>query len=286
MFCNYCGKKIENKDVFCCFCGKQLKEKNSTDLAYELFNFYTEGQFAEQVKQILNEYTQKGEKYPDRQDIFLKAIDLIGEPNTPKEKYIVAEAYLWSRYPFKLKGIEYGNKYISGELWKQNYEGYIVPKNAEDTLQNKKNIEISHFLHEIGLIYESEYRLEDALENYTEEIKLVPFWAIGYIDTVKVLIKLNRSDEALELLNSARKSKYYIPYSTKTYEWQTEQINNDFQDTIEKAIKDIEKKIEKNYKYKPKPSKCILERMYYENLSELQKKYLQEYIEKGLVIIK
>ena len=44
------------------------------------------------------------------------------------------------RYKFKLKGIEYGNKYICNELWKQSYEGNIVPKNAESIIQNKKNI--------------------------------------------------------------------------------------------------------------------------------------------------
>ncbi len=86
------------------------KKINNSQLAYELFNFDTEGQYSREVKKILKEFTRKGEEYPDRQDIFLKAIDLIGEPQTEKEKYIVAEAYLWSRYPFKLKGIEYRNK--------------------------------------------------------------------------------------------------------------------------------------------------------------------------------
>lgn len=256
---------------------------DNIELAYELFNFDTNSKYYKQVKRIFKEYTKANEQYPDRQDIFLKAIDIIGEPQTPKEKYIVAEAYLWSRYPFKLKGIEYGNKYINSELW--NYEHIKVPKNADNTTTNKKNIEISHFLHEIGLIYESEYNFDEAIKCYEREIKITPFFQFGYIDKAKALVKLNKKEEALELLKNTRNSKYYIPYSTKEYKWETEQISDDFKKSIENIINDIENKIKKNYKYRPRPSKCIWKRTYYNDLSELQKRYLEEYIKKGLVII-
>lgn len=260
------------------------KAINNEELAYEVLNFDENGQYAYEVKKILKELTEQGQKYPDRQDVFLKAIDIIGEPQTPKEKYIVAKAYLLSRYPFKLKGIEYGNKYINSELW--NYEYINVPKNTDNTIANKKNIEISHFLHEIGIIYESEYKLEEALKCYEKEIELTPFYQFGYIDKSKVLVKLDRKEEALELLKETRNSKYYAPYSTKMHKWETEQINGDFKYSIENNIKDIEKKIEKNYKYKTRPSKCIWEQSYYDKLSSLQKKYLEEYIENKIVIIK
>lgn len=263
-----------------------LKILDNTELAYQLFNFDTNGIYAREVRQILRNYTKRGEKEPDRQDVFLKAIDLIGEPQTPKEKYIVAEAYLWSRYPFKLKGIEYGNKYLSGELWEKACESWVVPKNATNNLETKRNIERYHFLQEIGKIYESEYLLEEALKNYKEGIKLVPFWSDGYTNSANVLVKLGRKEEALELLKRGRLSQYYKPYSTKVHEWETNQINNDFQNSIETGIKDIEKKIEKKYQYRPRPSKCVWEQSYYDRLSTLQKKYLQEFIEKELVTIK
>ncbi len=261
-----------------------LKKIDKSELAYEVLNFDKNGKYSYEVKKIFKELTKKGEKEVDRQDIFLKAIDLIGEPNTPKEKYIVAEAYLWSRYPFKLKGIEYGKKYISSELW--NYQYVKVPKNADNTIINKKNIQISQFLHEIGIIYESEYKLDEAIECYEKEIEITPFFQFGYIDKAKVLVKLGRPIEALELLKSTRSSKYYIPFSTKEYEWQTEQMDDGFKYAIEKNIKKIEHKIEKNYKYKSRPSKCIWEKSYYDELSDLQKKYLKEFIEKDLVTIK
>lgn len=260
-----------------------IRKIDKAELSYEVFNFNKNGQYSHEVKKILKEITKQGEEYPDRQDVFLKAIDIIGEPETPKEKYIVAEAYLWSRYPFKIKGIEYGNKYINSELW--NYEYCKVPKNVDNTISNKKNIDISHFLHEIGLIYESEYKLDEAFKCYEREIEITPFFQFGYIDKAKVLVKLNRLEEALELLKNTRNSKYYIPYSTKEYEWQTERMNDGFKYAIENNIKDIENKIKKNYKYKARPSKCKWEKTYYDKLSDLQKKYSQEYIEKGLVII-
>lgn len=257
---------------------------DNVELAYEIFNFNEDAKCSYEVKKILKELTRQGENYPDRQDVFLKVIDMIGEPQTSKEKYIVAEAYLQSRYPFKLKGIEYGNKYINSELW--NYKYIKVPKNVEDTIINRKNIDISHFLHEIGIIYESEYKLDEALKCYDKEIELTPFFQSGYIDKSKVLVKLNKKEEALELLKGTRSSKYYTPYSTKEYEWQTEQINDNFKYSIENNIKDIEKKIEKKYKYKTKHSECVWEQNYYDTLSNLQKKYLQEYIENKLITIK
>lgn len=246
------------------------KKIDNSQLAYELFNFDTEGQYSREVKKILKEFTRKGEEYPDRQDIFLKAIDLIGEPQTEKEKYIVAEAYLWSRAPFKLKGIEYGKKYLESELWKERYVYCNLPNNVENTLSNKKNVERAHFLHEIGIIYESQYMFKEALECYEKEIECIPFFQFGYIDKSKVLVKLDKKEEALDLLLFFRRSKY---------------CKDDCKDIIEDNITEIEKKIKKNYKYRPRPSDCKIEKEEYDQLSTLQKRYLEEYIKRGLVII-
>lgn len=239
------------------------KKIDNSQLAYEVFNFDTEGEYSREVKKILKQY-------PDRQDVFLKAIDLIGEPQTEKEKYIVAEAYLWSRAPFKLKGIEYGKKYLESELWKERYLYWDLPNNVENTLNNKKNVERTHFLHEIGIIYESQYSFKEALECYEKEIEYTPFFQFGYIDKSKVLVKLNRKEEALELLLAFRRSKY---------------CTDDCKDIVEDNIVEVQKKIDKNYKYKPRPSNCKIEKKDYDQLSLLQKRYLAEYIEKGLAII-
>lgn len=261
------------------------KRIDNAELAYELFNFNESGKYSHEVKNIMKEFTKKGENFPDRQDIFLKAIDLIGTTKTPKERFIVAKAYLWSRYPFKLKGIEKGNEYLNNELFKEEYETVAVPLNIDSTLENKKNIHIATILHEIASIYESEYKLEEALECYNQEIRLVPYFSMGFIDKAKLLARINKKEEALKLLKSTRESKYYRPFSTKEYEWQTEYIDDGFKTGIEKNIKEIEEKIEKNYKYKSRPLQCKFTREYYNNLSDLQKEYLQEYIEKNLVVI-
>ncbi len=257
----------------------KLKETYNIELAYKLFNYNTDGKYGKVVKRYI-------EKYTDRQDIFLKSIDLITDIDTPKSRYIRAKAYLWSRYPFKLKGIEYANEYITKELCSSLYMDIFVPKNVEQSEVTKKDIHISLILHEMGLIYESEYDFEKALECYNKQINLTPFFASSYIDKAKVLIKMDRIQEALNLLKSARLSKYYKPYSTKIYDWEEEQLNDDFKTSIELCIVDIEKKINKGYKYRARPSDCIWEKEYYDNLSDLQKKYLQEYIEQGVIKIK
>lgn len=235
------------------------KNIDNTELAYELVCFDECGKYRKEVKRILKEFTPKGELYPDRQDIFLKVIDIIGEPKTPKERYIVAEAYLWSRYPFKLKGIEYGNLYLNNLLWEE------ILENNED-----KNMHIFQFLQWIGKIYESEYKFEKALEYYNKEIKILPKFQVGYLDVSRILVKLDKKQEALDLLQEANKKK---------------DVDDIFKKIIEEEVEEVKRKIEKKYKYKPRPSKCKFEKEYYNNLSELQKKYLQEYINQGLVII-
>ena len=64
-------------------------------------------------------------------------------------------------------------------------------------------------MHEIGNIYESEYKFKEALECYEKEIQCTPFFQFGYIDASKVLVKLDKKEEALKLLLSTKKSKYY-----------------------------------------------------------------------------
>lgn len=257
----------------------KLKEMYNVELAYELINYFTDCKYGNIVKKYIK-------KYSDRQDIFLKAIDLISDIDSPKARYVKAQAYLWSRYPFKLKGIEYAKEYINKELCNELYINILVPQNVEQTEENQKNIHLFSILHEMAIVYQSEYKFDEALKCYDRTIKLTPFYGFAYVYKAKVLIKMDRIQEALSLLKSARLSKYYKPYSTKIYEWEEEQLNDDFKKSIESCIMDIEKKIAKGYKYKSRPSNCIWEKEYYDNLSDLQKKHLQEYIEQGLVKIK
>ena len=261
------------------------KTYNKAELAEEVFEFNTSGKYSNEVKRIIKEYTKTGEEYPDRQDMFLKAIDIIGEPNNEKELRIVAKAYLFSRYPFKLKGIEYGKEYLSGNLCKEEYLKWVVPLNVEENLEVRKKIEINYFLELIAKVYESEYKFSEALKCYYKMIEIAPFFSGGYIGASKNLVKIGNMDEAMQLLKDARKNKYYKPFSTKIYKWEKDIKNNDFKMSIEKEIEDIKKKIDKGYKYKPRPSKCTFKHDYYENLSDLQKKYLNEYIDNGLVTI-
>lgn len=256
---------------------------DKAELAYELFYFDEYGIYKRKVKNILKELTKKGEHYPDRQDVFLKAIDIIGNPITPKERYVVAKAYLWSRYPFKLKGIEYGNLYINNELWEDAFNNAGLQDNIDDNYENRKNIHIAEFLKEIGKIHESKYQFNEALECYTNEVKLCPYFAHTYIDLSNILVKLGRKEEALKLLENTRNSKYYKPFKIKT----TRDLDDSFKIVIEKQIKDIKEKIKRNYKYRPRPSKNkpSLTKNEYNNLNEIQKKYLQEYIDKELIII-
>lgn len=91
-------------------------------------------------------------QYPDRQAVLLKIIQLIGEPSTPQERYIVAKAYAWSRVKYRDKAIYYLNLYLANNI----YEGAYIHKhhNFYNTLEDEKKYHLSEMYNLLGTAYE------------------------------------------------------------------------------------------------------------------------------------
>lgn len=217
---------------------------NNSNLAEQLFNTQTLGKVIDnkylyQINAILKECTPPDSKFPERQQVLLKIIDLIGEPSTPKERFIVAKAYAWSRADYRKKSIHYLEMYLHNEL----YYG-AMRDNTPESLQSHLS-EMNDYL---AKAYIGEYDFEKALNIYQNMIKQFPNDVPSYIGKCEVLIKQNKLDECHKWLTESKK----LPYYKLNKNYGETEPENWFYFTINRLLKDVNDKINKGYKYRPR----------------------------------
>ena len=175
-----------------------------------------------------------------RQDVLDVIIKLCSEPKTAKQRYYLAMAYAWSNKEYRDKDIHYLHFYLDNEL-------YNV-KTEEQRLTHLSNI-----YRELANKYEQTYQFEEALKY----CRMSNDYILKYINGNKkngidssfmiptriyesqLLVKMNRLDEAIKVLNTSKDISIY-KYDTI------------FKDTIDNALEDLYKKKEKGYIYKPR----------------------------------
>lgn len=167
---------------------------DNTELAYQLFETQMLGgdvdkKYRYSVNKILKECTPNGDTYPGRQQVLLKIIELIGDPTTPKQRFIVAKAYAWSRAGYRDKAIYYLKLYLNNPLYK---EAYIHIKfNVDDTPEKSKLHHLSEMYGYLGKAYMGEYDFDNALSVYEYMISKFPEDPPAYMGKCEALIKKN-----------------------------------------------------------------------------------------------
>lgn len=220
---------------------------DNTELAQQLFNtqilgMSTSKKYQHHVNKILKQCTPKGDKYPERQQVLLKVIELIGEPNTSKERFIVAKAYAWSRADYRKQAIKYLNLYLNNELYNEAINTNNFP--SSQALQ----YHLSEMYGYLGKAYIGEYEFEKALSTYEYIINKFPNDSFAYIGKCEVLIKQNKLLECRDWLLQSQKLPFYKLNKTNG---KTEEENH-FHFTLNRLLKDVENKINKGYIYRPR----------------------------------
>lgn len=228
-----------------------LNITNNVELASQLFNTQMLGitidnKYKYQVNNILKECTPKGDKYPEKQQVLLKIIELIGEPKTPKERFLVAKSYAWSRANYRHQAIKYLELYLNNELCSEIIESY-----SSNSYQEGLKHHLSEMYDYLGKAYIGEYNFDKALLVYETLISKFPDNPPAYIGKCETLIKQNKLQECYQWLIECKKLSYY-KFNKKYIETSPE---NWFYFTINRLLQDTEEKIKKGYKYKPRKSK-------------------------------
>lgn len=202
---------------------------DNVELAYQLLlGDCTIPLYRSTINKLLKECTEQGQQYPDKQKILLKVIELTGNPDTPKQRFLLATAYAQSRVQYRVQAIHYLELYLSNSLW-------------EDAFVPSKKYHLKEMNEFLAKAYMGEYEFDKALEVYNYLINIIPDSPSPYMGKCEVLIKQNKLQECLVWLLNCKKLPYY-KFNQKYLETAPE---NWFYYTINRLTKDVELKIEK-----------------------------------------
>lgn len=220
---------------------------NNVDLAYDLFSTLGVGgelKYPKETERILQSTNS-------RQDVLNKIIDLVGEPNTPKERYIIAKAYSWSYASLSKEAIKYLELYLNNPLYEEYYantrhNNWFIshPDNLSDyeILFIEKRLHISEMYKYLGDKYLHEKMYNESFNSYKIALRNAPFYAHNWINIYKLYIQIKDYESARDILNKAKNSKYYKKY-IYTSIIGMEYTNTSFIDVIDKQISNHEQGI-------------------------------------------
>lgn len=221
---------------------------NNSDVALELFSTIglgTEKELSKKAKSILIRCNH-------RTDVLKEMIKLCPDPTTAKQLYIVSTAYVWLGAAYRLEAIKYLLKYIdAGAVWEGTPKDII---NIYGYDQSQIDLNISNVYYNLGQCYEKEYMFNEAIEAYRNSNKYNPYFAYNLVLIAGLFVKKDDYMSAFRVLENARLSIYYKNYEYYTCDNQ-KHIKDDFMIAIDTAYEDINKKFQRGYKYRPRPSK-------------------------------
>lgn len=247
--CEKCGKKglfLKLIDGVCSNCYYESKRpitkpktiqpksavvpKNNIDLAEQVMNSLSLGGsvislYSKDVSAIKTKYQTQGK-------ISAHAAELCGEPNTIKGYYVKSLASEWAGAKYRKETIKWTLKWIESGL---EFSG-MDRRYPQCTV--RQSLEYDAYLR-LGQALEGEYMFEEALTAYQKGFAARPSAYSLIIKMSKVLVKMNKLDEAIDLVGNAT-----------------------FPDGIEKnlqteTLKELHEKKAKGYVYKPRKKPAV-----------------------------
>ena len=248
---------------------KSKEEKNSqtnfiiepVKLAHYLFDTLSGGlevpaNYKEIVSTELKACDINNNGLVDRQTLLLRIIDLVNEPKTPEQRYLLAMAYSWSHTEYRLKAIEYLNIYLSNEIYEGAFDRIWIPNDNDNPLSwvSPINQHLSTMYCALGDAYLGENLYEEALHAYQKANEFAPSYASTYCSIAKVYVHMNELQKALSVFEDAKNTPYY-----SRRQWydkisgKTRDI--DFWKSIDRGEAQIKEKIQKGYVFRPRAKK-------------------------------
>lgn len=211
---------------------QKIKENSNVNLALEVSNYYHGGlvNLPFQVQQFIKSNNNS------KIDSLMAAINLCGDPNTPKKLYIVSRCYVMAGAKYRPKAIEYLLKYIDvGAVWEGTPRDNIQ---MDDYIINQLDLSRSMTYCDLGKAYEGEYQFLNALYWYQRALKIDPTSTPAVYHIADVYVKMNDIDAGLKFLKEIKKRRY-----------------KDMKLIANEKIKELNEKKTKGYIYKPRPRK-------------------------------
>ncbi len=233
-------------------------QNDPVEIAYYLFSTLSVGketppQYSEIIRRELELCDKNNTGYPDKQTLLNRVIELVGPPDTQKQRYLLAMAYSWSHAEFRAKAIEYITLYLQNELFEDAYNNIIIPEDPANPASwvSPKNQHLSEMYLALGNAYLGENLNQEALSSFQMANEYAPSNSSTYYAMAKAYTHMNDLRGALSVFQSAKQSKYYV--SRRWYD----RVSGKYRDivfwkSIDAGEKEILEKIQKGYIYRPR----------------------------------
>lgn len=192
--------------------------------------------------EIIDESASKHDGLADRQECFLIAVELVGEPNTSRKRAIVANAYEGCHVEYTLYAIKATKDFIDKDhrwvmrskvsSWKPGFTKRMLRKER-----------MANWYYSLGKLYERCYDFDKAIECYEQGGKFDTWSHFSYLYVSQAYIKKNNLDAAIQILMNAKHHPNYLGDTERNY-FSSSVIDNYLKDAIEKKAR--------GYVYKPR----------------------------------
>ena len=191
-----------------------------------------------------------------QQQAMTRIAELLSDSQTPRGRYLRAKALSWAGAKHRRAAINAWVTYLSGDIDREQVAGgHLVYGVVRATPEQEWNIHLAEAYRALGEAYEGEYEFEYALRTYQQQAQLTPFWPAPYVKTAQVLVKMNKLDEALEVLHAAQNTDYYPPHKWVHPIDRTLEEDTSFAEVIDRYVADVEGKLARGYVYRARPRK-------------------------------
>ncbi len=237
--------------IFDIFLSPSRKAERNLDRAEDLLKVLLRPQDPPKSREVEKDLKE----YPSRQARIDRIIELCGEPQTPRQRYIRAMAISLEKSDDRTRAIGAFVKYLAGEA----YEGAWL--HAKHTLGNKifspeeeKKIHLAEMYAHLGALYSSRGDFKQAFACALKEMDLTPFYPGPYCRASDLCVKKNQLPEAMNILVHAKKTDFYRPIKYRDGAGETV-IEDTFRRVIDRHTEELKKKIDRGYEYNPKKKK-------------------------------
>lgn len=237
--------------IFDVFLSPSRKAERNLDRAEELMNVLLRPQDPPKSRALEKDLKE----YPSKQARIDRILELCGEPQTPRQRYIRAMTISLEKSDDRSRAIGAFVKYLAGEPYE---EAWI---HAKHTLGNRpfppeeeKKIHLAEMYARLGALYSAHGDYKQAFACAQKEMDLTPFYPGPYCRASDLCVKKNQLSEAMNILAHAKKTGYYHPIKYKDAAGET--VTEDtFRRVIDRHVEELKKKIDRGYEYSPKKKK-------------------------------
>lgn len=181
-------------------------------------------------------------------------VELCAAADTPLKRELLAKAYSWLGAEYRDKAIFYFNLYFNKDVKLQEFTPYPLFKDGKEVLTMERSAQkIYMYLLNLSKAYEGEYLFQMALDVLDQSWRLFPYDCTVLGNKFRVLKKMNRLPEIIDIIDEKLTQEWTKPYIYKSDILDKEFYRDNNKRYLLAEREKYRKLIDKGYIYRPRP---------------------------------